>query len=50
MLCERIKGIFVDTEEIDGAPRIYSELKLGDGIRVAQEASRAADAPVRHPR
>ena len=48
-LCERIREIYVETEEIYGAPRIYSELKLGDGIRGRQEAGRSVDAPARHP-
>ena len=37
VLAGRIKEIFVETEEIYGAPRIYSELKLGDGIRVGKK-------------
>ena len=36
-LAERIREIFVETEEIYGAPRIYSELTLGDGIRVGKK-------------
>ena len=36
-LGERIRQIHVETEEIYGAPRIYSELKLGDGIRVGKK-------------
>jgi transposase InsO family protein len=36
-LGERIKAIFVETEEIYGAPRIYSELKLADGIAVGKK-------------
>ena len=28
--------IYLDTEEIYGAPRIYSELKLGDGIQIGK--------------
>ena len=36
-LAERIKQIYAETEEIYGAPRIYSELKLGDGIRVGKK-------------
>ena len=37
VLAERIREIFVETEEIYGAPRIYSELQLGDGIRVGKK-------------
>jgi len=36
-LAERIKQIYVESEEIYGAPRIYSELKLGDGIQVGKK-------------
>jgi putative transposase len=36
-LAERIRQIYVDTEEIYGAPRIYSELKLADGVRVGKK-------------
>ena len=36
-LSERIKQIYTETEEIYGAPRIYSELKLGDCIRVGKK-------------
>jgi putative transposase len=36
-LGERIKQIHSASEEIYGAPRIYSELKLGDGIRVGKK-------------
>ena len=31
VLGERIRQIYTETEEIYGAPRIYSELRLGDG-------------------
>jgi putative transposase len=37
LLCERIREIHTETEEIYGAPRIYSELKLADGIRVGKK-------------
>ena len=46
-LSERIREIYTETEEIYGAPRIYSELKLADGIRGRQEAGREVDAPAR---
>jgi putative transposase len=36
-LAERIRQIHVETEEIYGAPRIYSELRLGDGIPVGKK-------------
>jgi putative transposase len=36
-LAERIREIYADTEAIYGAPRIYSELKLADGIRVGKK-------------
>jgi putative transposase len=36
-LAERIRQIYIETEEIYGAPRIYSELKLGDGIPVGKK-------------
>jgi putative transposase len=36
-LAERIKQIYFESEEIYGAPRIYSELKLGDGIQVGKK-------------
>ena len=36
-LAERIRQIYSETEEIYGAPRIYSELKLGDGIAVGKK-------------
>ena len=36
-LAERIREIFVETEEIYGAPRIYSELKLGDGLAIGKK-------------
>ncbi|HVV51181.1 MAG TPA: IS3 family transposase [Polyangia bacterium] len=36
-LCERIRQIYAETEEIYGAPRIHSELKLGDGIAVGKK-------------
>ena len=36
-LADRIRQIYVDSEEIYGAPRIYSELKLGDGIAVGKK-------------
>ena len=36
-LSERIKQIYVETEEIYGAPRIYSELKLGDGLAIGKK-------------
>ena len=36
-LSERIKQIYLDTDEIYGAPRIYSELKLGAGIPVGKK-------------
>jgi HTH-like domain len=37
MLAERIRQIYLETEEIYGAPRIYSELKLGDGIQIGKK-------------
>jgi len=37
VLAERIREIYAETEEIYGAPRIYSELRLGDGIRVGKK-------------
>ena len=37
VLAERIRQIYLDTEEIYGAPRIYSELRLADGIRVGKK-------------
>ncbi len=36
-LSERIREIFLATEEIYGAPRIYSELRLADGIQVGKK-------------
>ncbi len=36
-LAERIRQIYIETDEIYGAPRIYSELKLGDGIRIGKK-------------
>jgi len=36
-LAVRIRQIYLDTDEIYGAPRIYSELKLGDGIAVGKK-------------
>jgi putative transposase len=36
-LSERIRAIHLETEEIYGAPRIYSELKLVDGIAVGKK-------------
>ncbi len=36
-LAERIRQIFTETEEIYGAPRIYSELKLADGVAVGKK-------------
>ncbi len=36
-LSERIRAIHLETEEIYGAPRIYSELKLVDGIQVGKK-------------
>lgn len=36
-LSERIREIYAETEEIYGAPRIHSELKLGDGIRIGKK-------------
>ena len=36
-LAGRIRRIYRETEEIYGAPRIYSELKLGDGIKVGKK-------------
>lgn len=36
-LAERIREIYLETEEIYGAPRIYSELRLGDGIAVGKK-------------
>jgi len=36
-LAGRIREIFIETEEIYGAPRIYSELRLGDGIQVGKK-------------
>ncbi len=36
-LSERIREIFTETEEIYGAPRIYSELKLADGMAVGKK-------------
>ena len=36
-LAERIRQIYSETEEIYGAPRIYSELKLADGIQVGKK-------------
>lgn len=36
-LAERIRQIHLETEEIYGAPRIYSELKLVDGIAVGKK-------------
>jgi putative transposase len=37
VLAERVKAIHAETEEIYGAPRIYSELKLVDGIAVGKK-------------
>ena len=37
LLAERIREIDLESEEIYGAPRIYSELKLVDGIRVGKK-------------
>jgi putative transposase len=36
-LCERIREIHAETEEAYGAPRIYNELRLGDGIAVGKK-------------
>jgi putative transposase len=36
-LSERIRQIYTETEEIYGAPRIYNELRLGDGIVVGKK-------------
>jgi len=36
-LAERIREIYAETEQIYGAPRIYSELKLADGIAVGKK-------------
>ena len=36
-LSKRINEIFVETDEIYGAPRIYSELKLGDGLAIGKK-------------
>jgi putative transposase len=36
-LSERIREIHLETEEIYGAPRIHSELRLVDGIRVGKK-------------
>jgi putative transposase len=36
-LGERIRQIHSESEQIYGAPRIYSELKLGDGIQVGKK-------------
>lgn len=36
-LSERIRQIHLETEEIYGAPRIHSELKLVDGIKVGKK-------------
>lgn len=36
-LRERIRAIHAETEGIYGAPRIYSELKLSDGIRIGKK-------------
>jgi putative transposase len=36
-LSERIRAIHLETEKIYGAPRIYSELKLVDGIAVGKK-------------
>lgn len=36
-LRERIRAIHLEPEEIYGAPRIYSELKLVDGIRIGKK-------------
>ena len=49
-LAELIREIYTETQEIYGAPRIYSELKLGDGIQVGKKRVRPVDAPARHPR
>ena len=37
VLAERIRQIYTETDKIYGAPRIYSELRLGDGIRVGKK-------------
>ncbi len=37
VLADRIREIYAETEAIYGAPRIYSELTLGDGIRVGKK-------------
>jgi Integrase core domain/HTH-like domain len=36
-LCERIREIHTETEGAYGAPRIYNELRLGDGIAVGKK-------------
>lgn len=36
-LAERIREVHLETEGIYGAPRIYSELKLADGIKVGKK-------------
>jgi putative transposase len=36
-LCDRIREIHTETEEAYGAPRIYNELRLGDGIAVGKK-------------
>ncbi len=36
-LCDRIRQVHEETEGIYGAPRIYSELRLGDGIPIGKK-------------
>ena len=36
-LCNRIREVHEETEGIYGAPRIYSELRLGDGIPIGKK-------------
>jgi len=36
-LAKRIREIYTETDEIYGAPRVYSELKLGDGIPIGKK-------------
>jgi len=36
-LAKRIREIYTETDEIYGASRVYSELKLGDGIPIGKK-------------
>lgn len=37
LLTEQIRGIFAESEQTSGSPRVFKELKLGRGIRVGEK-------------